>query len=199
MRIGIVTDTHVGEHLPELPEEVPAALAGCDLIIHAGDLTVPGVADELARVAPVVAVRGNHDEDAGHLGLPRCRVVRVAGRRIGVTHGTRRDAIEMAGGVASLALRRAVLPGFHRAVRRRFGAVDAVVMGHIHMPVSCVRDGALLFSPGAVYVPECDPWFDWSTARGRAFRRFRALAPPEALVAPWRPRRRWCRRSGSWR
>jgi putative phosphoesterase len=153
-----------------------------DLIIHAGDLTVPGVLDDLERVAPVFGVRGNHDEDAGHSGLPRRRVLQVGGRRIGVTHGTRADPVEMAGAVASLVRRRTTLLGFHRAVRRRFGDVDAVVMGHIHMPVSCVRDGALLFSPGAVYVPECDPWFDWTTARGRAYRRFRARVPPEALV-----------------
>jgi uncharacterized protein len=172
----------VGEHLPALPDEVLTALAGVDLIIHCGDLTVPGVLDDLEHVAPVVAVRGNHDDDAGYAGLPCCRVLRVAGRRIGVTHGTRHDAVEMTGGLLSLALRRTTLPGFHRAVRRRFGAVDAVVVGHIHMPVSCVRDGALLFSPGAVYVPECDPWFDWSTARARVYRRFRALAPPEALT-----------------
>jgi putative phosphoesterase len=182
MRIGVVTDTHVGERLPALPGEVLTALAGVDLIIHCGDLTVPGVLDDLGRVAPVVAVRGNHDDDAGHTGLPVARVLRVGGRRVGITHGTRPDPVELAGGLVSLALRRTALLGFHRAVRRRFGAVDAVVMGHVHMPVACVRDGALLFSPGAVYVPECDPWFDWSTARGRAYRRFRALAPPEALV-----------------
>jgi putative phosphoesterase len=182
MRIGVVTDTHVGEHLPALPGEVTEALSGCDLIVHAGDLTVPGVLDDLGRVAPVFAVRGNHDEDAGHAGLPRTRLLRVGGRRIGITHGTRPGPVEMAGGLASLAVGRTTLLGFHRAVRRRFGAVDAVVMGHIHMPVSCVCEGALLFSPGAVYVPECDPWFDWSTLRGRAYRRFRALAPRDALV-----------------
>lgn len=182
MRIGVVTDTHVAEHLPVLPHAVCDALAGVDLIIHAGDLTGLAVLDDLRAVAPVVAVRGNHDCEAGHTSLPRDLVVRAAGRRIGVTHGTRARAVEAAGGLASLALGRPELLGFHRAARRRFGVVDAVVVGHIHMPVHRVVDGTLLFSPGAVYVPEADPHFDWSTLPGRAYRRFRAGVPTAALV-----------------
>ncbi|HMM49227.1 MAG TPA: metallophosphoesterase family protein [Miltoncostaeaceae bacterium] len=182
MRIGVVCDTHVGEHLPALPAQVCAALAGVDAIIHAGDLTGPGsgVLRELQRIAPVYAVRGNHDEDGGWRDLPRARVLSVGGRRIAVVHGTRPRPIERAGGVVSLVTRRPQLLGFHRAVRRSFGAVDVIVMGHIHMPVCERRRGALLFSPGAVYIPERDPWFDWSTLGGRAYRRFRALVPAPA-------------------
>ena len=182
VRIGVVTDTHVAEHLPVLPRAVCDALAGVDLIIHAGDLTGLAVLDDLRNVAPVVAVRGNHDQEAGHTSLPRDLVVRVGGRRIGVTHGTRTLPVEAAGGLASVVLGRPELLGFHRAVRRRFGLVDAVVMGHIHMPVHRIVDGALLFSPGSVYVPEAAPHFDWSTLRGRAYRRFRAGVPTAALV-----------------
>jgi len=180
VRIGVVTDTHVGEHLPGLPAAVPRALGAVDLIIHAGDLTLPGVQADLERIAPVVAVRGNHDEDAGQHHLPGAGLVRVGRWRIGVTHGTRSRVAEHVGGIASLVRRRAEMPGFDRAVRGRFGAVDAIVVGHLHMPIARMVRGALLFSPGAVYVPERDPWFDWSTARGRAYRRFRALVPEEA-------------------
>lgn len=182
MRIGVVTDTHVAEHLPALPQAVFAALAGVDLIIHAGDVTGVAALEGLRAVAPVVAVRGNHDEEAGHTRLPRDVVVHVGRRRIGVTHGTRPAPVEAAGGLASLALGRPELLGFHRRVRRRFGAVDAVVVGHIHMPVHRIVGGALVFSPGAVYVPEADPYFDWSTLRGRVYRRFRAGVPAAALV-----------------
>lgn len=180
MRIGVVTDTHVGEYLPRLPPEVGRAFAGVDLIIHAGDLTQPWVLDELRGIAPVVAVRGNHDEDAGHRHLPEHLVVRAGGARIGVTHGTRPDLVEKLGGLASVALGRPELLGFERAMRRRFGAVDAVVMGHIHMPVARMMGGTLLFSPGAVYVHERDPWFDWSTPRGWLYRRFRSGMPEGA-------------------
>jgi uncharacterized protein len=182
VRVGVVTDTHVGEHLPELPPEVEEALAGVDLVIHAGDLVLPGVQRRLEALAPVVAVRGNHDDEAGRADLPREVLVRIAGRRIGVTHGTRSRALEGAGGVLSLARGRPSMLGFERALRRRFDAVDVVVCGHVHMPVHRVVGGALVFSPGAVYIPECDPWFDWATLRGRAYRRFRQLTGPAARV-----------------
>ena len=69
-RIGVVADSHVGEYLDALPAELFAALHGCDLVLHAGDISRPWVLDELARIAPVVAVRGDHDQLDG-LELPR--------------------------------------------------------------------------------------------------------------------------------
>jgi predicted phosphodiesterase len=41
--------------------EALKALAGSDLIIHAGDIGKPEILDQLRRIAPVVAVRGNID------------------------------------------------------------------------------------------------------------------------------------------
>ena len=38
------------------------------------------------------------------------------------------------------------------------------------------------FSPGAVFVPEAHPWFDWTTVGGRAYRRFRSRLPAAARV-----------------
>jgi predicted phosphodiesterase len=38
-----------------------AALGGCELIIHAGDIGSPMVLDKLEEIAPVIAVRGNVD------------------------------------------------------------------------------------------------------------------------------------------
>ena len=82
VRIGVVADTHVGEHLAVLPPEIPEILAGVDLILHAGDLADRVVLEELGRVAPVVAVRGNHDEEGGIDELPRDVTVRVGQARI---------------------------------------------------------------------------------------------------------------------
>ena len=146
-RVGVVTDTHVGEHLPALPAEVLEALAGVDLVLHAGDLTDLTVLDELRRLAPVVAVRGNHDERARLEGLPRDVLVRVGGARIGLTHGHRSAAIELPAAALSLVSGRPRLMHFERAVRRRFGDVDCVVTGHLHMPVHrVVRRGAGLLA-----------------------------------------------------
>ncbi len=180
-RVGVVTDTHVGEHLPGLPPEVLEALDGVDLILHAGDLTDLSVLEDLGELAPVVAVRGNHDERA-RLELPRDLLVRAGAARIGLTHGHRTAGVELPAAVLSLVSGRPVLLDFEGAMRRRFGDVDCVVTGHLHMPIHRVVNGVLVFSPGAVYVPEHDPGFDWSGARGRAFRHFRARLPPSARV-----------------
>jgi putative phosphoesterase len=182
MRIGVVADTHVGEHLARLPPEVGELLAGVDLILHAGDLTDPVVLDDLGRVAPVIAVRGNHDEEGGNDELPRDLLVRVGDARIGLTHGHRSGAVELPAALLSLVTGRACLLGFDRTMRRRFGAVDCVVTGHLHMPIHRIVGRVLHFSPGAVFVPESDPHYDWSGLRARAYRRFRDGLAPAARV-----------------
>lgn len=178
VRIGVVADTHVGEHLDDLPGEVGEVLAGVDLILHAGDLNVRAVLADLGDIAPVVAVRGNHD--TGLRDLPRDLVVRIGGRRIGLTHGSRTAAVEMPAAALSLVSGRPVLLGFDRVMRGRLPGVDCVVTGHLHMPIHRFVHGVLHFSPGAVYVPEMDPGYDWSGVRAAAYRRFRSRLPAGA-------------------
>src|SRR5215212_6959787 len=54
--IGVISDTH-GLVRPQAIE----ALAGVDMILHAGDVGNSAVLDQLRDIAPVVAVRGNND------------------------------------------------------------------------------------------------------------------------------------------
>lgn len=178
MRIGVVADTHVGEVLPDLPPEVPQALVGCDLILHAGDITCMSVLDRLAEIAPVVAVQGDHDRLAG-IDLPRERVVVVRGQRIGLVHGRRTRAIEMPAAAMSLARGRAVLLGLHRHMRRRLGPVDLIVHGHLHMPVDTQVGVTRVFSPGAVYIPEERDASERTGITGRAYLRFREGMTPD--------------------
>lgn len=180
MLIGVVADTHVGEHLPGLPPEVLDLLDGVDLILHAGDLSAPAVLGELGELAPVVAVRGNHDDVPGLGHLPRELVVRAGGARIGLTHGSRRAAVELTAGLVSLAAGRPVLLGFAETMLRRFRDVDCVVVGHLHMPIDTVIGGVRLFSPGAVYVPELGAESEPGGPRGWAYRRYRRELPPDA-------------------
>lgn len=179
-RVGVVGDTHVGEHLPVVPPEVLEVLAGVNLILHAGDLSDASVLEDLSRVAPVIAVRGNHDVQPGLEHLTRDLLVSVGGARIGLTHGHRSAAVELPAAALSLISGRPRLMNFEGSMRRHFRDVDVVVTGHLHMPVHRVVRGALVFSPGAVYVPEQDPGFDWSGISGRGLRRFRERLPAEA-------------------
>lgn len=182
MRIGVVADTHVPDLHRALPEAVAEALAGVDLILHAGDVTSPAVLDRLRAMAPVVAVRGNHDRGRHGRALPRDLLVRAGGLRIGLTHGHRPLPSELAAGLGSLVAGRPLLRSFQRAARRRFGDVDVVVAGHLHVRMHDVVEGALVYSPGAVYVAEHDPGFRWGTLRGRLYRRHRSGLPRDAIV-----------------
>src|SRR5271169_1835087 len=107
-RVGVVSDTHVGDALPALPAGIPPALAGVDLILHAGDVTTRAALDQLAAIAPVVAVQGNHDRKAG-LELPAQAVVTIGGVRIGLTHGLRGRFPETAAVLAGIARGRPVM------------------------------------------------------------------------------------------
>jgi len=61
MRIGLLSDTHIPEAEEVLPPEVMEAFRGVDLILHAGDIYLPSVLDDLERIAPVLAASGDDD------------------------------------------------------------------------------------------------------------------------------------------
>jgi len=178
-RVGVVSDTHVGDALPALPAGIAPALAGVDLILHAGDVTTRAALDQLSAIAPVVAVQGNHDHKAG-LELPTQAVVTIGGVRIGLTHGLRGRIPETAAVLAGIACGRPVMVGLARTLAARFRGADCVVFGHFHVPYLAYVQGTTVFSPGAVYVAEADPFMRYRGMRGRAFQRFRSGLPAAA-------------------
>lgn len=79
--VGLISDTH-----GLVRADVHRALAGVELILHAGDVGGDEVLDELELIAPVVAVFGNTDATID----PRLRAEidrDVGGVRIHVSHG----------------------------------------------------------------------------------------------------------------
>ena len=171
IRIGVIADTHCPEFIDRLPVRVGELLAGVDLILHAGDITSMDTLAELGRIAPVEAVRGDHD--AG-LELPPRRMIEVGGRRIGLLHGNRSHLFEEPAtfiGTISLGLWWPRL-GLDRFLRRAFPDADVIVYGHTHFASSRRVGGVLLFNPGPVYqvtAGEADrrlargpSWFAWS-------------------------------------
>lgn len=185
-RVGLVADTHVGEFMDALPDGVADALAGCDLILHAGDLSTPAVLSDLERVAPVLAVRGDHDRGADH--LPTRLVATVAGFRIGLTHGTRGRPWDTAVTLAQCAAGQEVpwRRPLHTALVSSFGSIDVLVYGHWHAPAVDRVGSVLCICPGAV----C-PWGSLEGGRpprpggagvaDRVVRRFRRIMGPDAL------------------
>ena len=80
MKIGIVSDTH-----DLLRPEVLADLEDCGTILHAGDISSPGILERLREIAPVYAVRGNNDRDWDDP-LPLVLDFELAGLRIAMAH-----------------------------------------------------------------------------------------------------------------
>lgn len=180
MRIGVLSDTHVGDILPVLPPEALSALSGVDLIIHAGDAVLGGTLERLGEIAPVVAVEGNHDRKGG-LRLPRAAVIDAAGHRIGVIHGHEGRLRELPAALVSVASGRVVTLGLERRLVRALGHPDLVVFGHLHVPIQRTVEGTTVFSPGSVYVSGRDTEYQpiGPLQRGSAWFRNRLPAPAQ--------------------
>jgi putative phosphoesterase len=172
MRIGVVADTHCPEFLDELPPGLLEGLRGVDLILHAGDVGGPSTLARLREVAPVEAVRGDHD--GGMTELPLCREVSVEGRRVVVVHGNRSRLIEEpATLIGTLSLGTVwVGVGLPAHLGRLHPDADVILYGHTHQARVDRVGATLVFNPGAVYqVDEAEArrrlrrrpgWFEWT-------------------------------------
>ena len=171
-RVGVISDTHCPEFVDRLPGRVFELFEDVDLILHAGDISARETLAELERLAPVEAVRGDHDGALPE--LPHVRRLEVEGRRIALLHGNRSRFIEEPVtfvGTVSLGYFWPT-PGLHRWLRRRFPEADVIVYGHTHEAGIRRQGGTVIFNPGAVYqvTPEAarrrldrEPsWFEWS-------------------------------------
>ena len=132
MRIGVVSDTHGPRFWKRCPPALAAHLEDVDLILHAGDVCVPGVLDELAGFAPVRVVLGNNDgPDVAAWGAPETLEIELAGLRVAMIHDSGPKTNRLA------------------RMRRRFPAADLVVFGHSHIPMDVANDGFRIFNPGS--------------------------------------------------
>lgn len=119
--IGLISDTH-----GLLRPQALTALAGSELIVHAGDVGRPEILDELRAVAPVVAVRGNIDTEEWAQKLPLTAVARVRSTTLYVLHDVHDlECDPAAEGYA------------------------VVVSGHSHKPGRTEKSGVLFINPGS--------------------------------------------------
>jgi len=117
MRVGVLADTH-GLLRPEVLER----LAGCDRILHAGDVGGPEILDALRAIAPVEAVRGNTDAMGR---LPESIAGDLGGLPFRMIH--RREDAD---------------PAWMPRLR-------LLVFGHSHRPELAWQSDCLLLNPGA--------------------------------------------------
>ncbi|RDK00011.1 metallophosphoesterase family protein [Paraburkholderia lacunae] len=123
-RIGLISDTH-----NLVRPEALQFLAGCDAIIHAGDICNQTVLDALAQIAPVTAVRGNNDTGEWAAALPVHATLTVQQVTILVVHD-----------IADLGALSGDLRG---------EGIGVVIAGHSHKPSIAECNGVLYVNPGS--------------------------------------------------
>jgi uncharacterized protein len=128
MRIGLLSDTHIPEAADALPVEVLDAFYGVDLILHAGDIYMIDVLNDLERIAPVLAASG--DDDYG---------TTLADRRVKSIH-----VLEIEGKKLWLGHDR-----HHLRIWSLNEDPDIVVFGHEHRPVNEIVGKAMYINPGS--------------------------------------------------
>jgi putative phosphoesterase len=120
MRVGVISDTH-----GLLRPRVLTLLAGCDRILHAGDVGGAEILSRLEEIAPVLAVRGNTDSGPEAAELPFSRDLELEGVPLHLVH--RREDLD---------------PRVLKHAR-------IAIFGHSHRPELEWRSGCLLLNPGA--------------------------------------------------
>lgn len=154
MKIGLISDTHSAGSGRDLPKAVFDALAGCELVLHCGDLECIGVLDYLEEAAPVLAVRGYEDPvEPGDRLANVSRIVEVDGLRIGMVHDIQWPPPSIATTPDGTGL---VWPvsGLGALLEKKFGGqVDVVVFGDTHEEMVERREGVLFVNPGSPTYP----------------------------------------------
>ena len=120
-RIGVISDTH-GLLRPEALE----ALRGSDAIIHAGDVGDPAILEQLQKIAPVTAIRGNIDTAPWAKALPQTDVLEAGKNAIYVIHNIK-----------------------ELDLNPRAASFTAMIFGHTHQPLIESKNGVLFFNPGS--------------------------------------------------
>lgn len=121
MKIGVISDTHGLLRL-----EVAPALAGVERILHLGDVGKSSILDELEKIAPVTAIRGNVDHEGACGKLPETDVVLIERHYLYMLHDLKTLHLDPAA-----------------------GKFAAVLYGHTHVPNFHTKKGVLYFNPGS--------------------------------------------------
>jgi uncharacterized protein len=119
--VGLVSDTH-----GMLRPEARAFLAGCDYVVHGGDVGSADILETLGAMAPLIAVRGNNDKGPWAKRLRETELIRVGNIFVYVIHDLAQLDID---------------PGA--------AGVRVVISGHSHKPLIEEREGILYVNPGS--------------------------------------------------
>ncbi|MGM0453002.1 MAG: metallophosphoesterase family protein [Thermodesulfobacteriota bacterium] len=119
--VGLISDTH-----GLLRKTAVEALSGVDLILHAGDIDRPDILDDLEKIAPVYAVRGNMDFGPGVRDLAPYLRIAIDDVVIGVIHDR---------------------AAWQEDLQNK--GLSVLVFGHSHQPVIEEKNGIVHVNPGS--------------------------------------------------
>lgn len=127
MKIGVISDTH-----GYLDPALYSIFDGVQRIIHAGDIGGLKIINSLEKIAPVIAVNGNNDDD---LSFPKFRTEIIEQFKIFVTHkiNSKRYDIEEIIFIEN---------------------PDIVIFGHTHSASQYYKGGKLYLNPGYAGYPD---------------------------------------------
>lgn len=117
-KIAVLSDTH-GLLRPEVLDRI----AGCDAIIHGGDINKPEIIDRLKEIAPVYVVRGNNDKEWAE-NIPESLTFQIEKCRFFVVHNK-------------------------KFVPKDLRDTDVVIYGHSHKYAEQMVNGVLWLNPGS--------------------------------------------------
>lgn len=148
--LAVLSDTHMPDRLDAYHPDLLPLLNGrkIDGILHAGDVSTRGVLEDLARIAPVTAVRGNRDL-LFRPALPMLEFVHLAGVKIALMHGQFsvwnylydkffywKDGYDLA--------------RYQNKILAAAKDADVAIFGHTHYPECRMVGSVLLMNPGSV-------------------------------------------------
>lgn len=149
MKVGLISDTHIPEAMPELWPHLFDEFSHVDCILHAGDIHHLGVLDQLEAVAPVYAALGNGDAGSGGRDVqpddPRVReawLLELAGFNIGLTHYVPMPEIPPKLTIENW--KQKLFPDVH---------LDVLIYGDTHVEQVDLIDRTLCINPGSPTYP----------------------------------------------
>jgi len=138
VRIGLISDTHIPDVAKATPPQVMEVFSSVDLILHAGDIFVVSVLDELQSIAPVLAARGDDDYGIRDERVQETQNLTIEGLTLYMIHSSQywaRDLIQH--------------PELHNLEK----APDIVIFGHTHRDIVQTVGKSLLVNPGSATFP----------------------------------------------
>ena len=139
MLIGLISDTHIPDHVKKLPEQLKEAFRGVDMILHGGDIYSVSVLNELEQIAPVLAAQGDDDTSftANDSRVKPKHIINIDGLTIWLMHEKPRS-----------------LPRVSKEIPWLDDPPDAIVCGHTHEAMVEDHQGILHVNPGSPTFPK---------------------------------------------